>query len=291
MHAVLSNGIAQNEAGLLLASCADVGIPFSKFREFAAADWKFCGTLAKGTVLRACFSEAREKAWKGNQVFRAGASEMLVALPIMLHFLHAIVAPQGLLADAIASFTALGDLVHRMCLGKSGATDEHAFAAAIERHARAFLEAYPAVEVKPKSHYIQHVPSQLKRDGVVLDAFVGERKHHIIKLHATSIKNTMNYERSVLLHVLAHQFSVMEEPSFLSDGLRTKENFQPLADCLGARSAAIGSAVRWKGTLLHVGDCLNFSGAIPIVEAAAEIDGELCLVVSQYSFVEQVELA
>ena len=216
---------------------------------------------------------------------------MLVALPIMLHFLHTIVAPQGLLADAIASFTALGDLVHLMCLGKSGATDEHAFAAAIERHARAFLEAYPAVEVKPKSHYIQHVPSQLRRDGVVLDAFVGERKHQIIKLHATSIKNTMNYERSVLLHVLAHQFSVMEEPSFLSDGLRAKENFQPLADCLGARSAAIGSAVRWKGTLLHVGDCLNFSGVIHIVEAAAEIDGELCLVVSQYSFVEQVEPA
>ena len=73
---------------------------------------------------------------------------MLVALPIMLHFLHTIVAPQGLLADAIASFTALGDLVHLMCLGKSGATDEHAFAAAIERHARAFLEAYPAVESK-----------------------------------------------------------------------------------------------------------------------------------------------
>ena len=239
-------------------------------------------------MLQTCFADAREKAWKENYVFRAGASEMLVVMPIILHLLLVVVAPLGLLADAIASFTALFDMVQLMCLGKSGATDKASFAVAIERHARAFLKAYPNAEVKPKNHYIQHVPWQLERDGVVLDAFVGERKHQIINMHATSIKNTDTYERSVLLHVLAHQLSVMAEPSFLEDGMPRREQFQPLADCLGATSAAIGGSIRWKGTLLHVGDCLKFAGEVHMVEGAAEIDAELCVVVSQYSLVQQV---
>ena len=34
MHALLSNGICQNESGLLLVACRDAGVPFSAFRDF-----------------------------------------------------------------------------------------------------------------------------------------------------------------------------------------------------------------------------------------------------------------
>ena len=38
MHAVLSNGIEQNETGVLLDACRQAGIPFSRLQEFASAD-------------------------------------------------------------------------------------------------------------------------------------------------------------------------------------------------------------------------------------------------------------
>ena len=41
MHALLSNGICQNETGLLLVSCRDAGVPYSAFRDFAKANWEF----------------------------------------------------------------------------------------------------------------------------------------------------------------------------------------------------------------------------------------------------------
>ena len=150
MHALLSNGICQNESGLLLLACRDAGVPFSAFRDFAKADWKFFRAHGQASILRGCFSEAREKAWKDGFVFRAGAAEMLIAFGVILHFLLTIVSPRGLLADEIASFCALGKALHLLLCGKSGSEGSRELASAIQRHAAAFLKAYPSAEVKPK---------------------------------------------------------------------------------------------------------------------------------------------
>ncbi len=121
--------------------------------------------------------EAREKAWRENHVFRAGASEVLVTLPIILHFMLSIVAPRRLLADAIASVVALGDMVHLKCFFKAGYVDAQTFADAIERYALAFLLAYPTFGVRPKSH--------------------GERKHQIIKLETEKQTHIQTERRNI----------------------------------------------------------------------------------------------
>ena len=54
--------------------------------------------------------------------------------------------------------------------------------AVIQEHGDAFGTAYPDAVCKPKNHFLDHVAEHLERDGIILDAFVGERKHQLVKL-------------------------------------------------------------------------------------------------------------
>jgi hypothetical protein len=52
--------------------------------------------------------------------------------------------------------------------------------------------------IKPKHHWALDVPDQLVRDGVLVDAFIIERRHLFIKHAAEPVDNTSNYEESVI---------------------------------------------------------------------------------------------
>ena len=69
------------------------------------------GHWAEQRCLRACCSEARERAWTESLVFRAGASERLLTFPVILHFLLTVVAPINMLSDQIVSYEALGEVL------------------------------------------------------------------------------------------------------------------------------------------------------------------------------------
>jgi hypothetical protein len=52
--------------------------------------------------------------------------------------------------------------------------------------------------IKPKHHWALDVPDQLVRDGVLVDAFIIERRHLFIKHTAEPVDNTSNYEKTVI---------------------------------------------------------------------------------------------
>ncbi|MCP4447984.1 MAG: hypothetical protein GY811_22010 [Myxococcales bacterium] len=57
--------------------------------------------------------------------------------------------------------------------------------------------------IKPKHHYLWHVPDQPAEDGIWLDAFVLERKHNLLRSRSQEIDNPENFERSALTAMLA----------------------------------------------------------------------------------------
>ena len=61
-----------------------------------------------------------------------------------------------------------------------------------------------------------HVPSQLQRDGLLIDAFVIERKHLSVKALADKIKNTRAFEGSVMSGVVFHQLRHTQQSEALS---------------------------------------------------------------------------
>ena len=158
MHCLVSNGICQNETALLLAALKTDGISWDMLRKFVAADWRFNRALGNATVLRGCFAKAREQAFSKGGDFKAGASEMLVVVPVMLHFSFTIVQPRGTFAKEIASYAALGNILKLFRRGKEGKAVHGELRRAIRKHADLFTAAYPEDTMQPNNIFCYTFP-------------------------------------------------------------------------------------------------------------------------------------
>lgn len=112
----------------------------------------------------------------------------------MEHFLETVIVPKRLCMPHVASFRALGALQRSIRGAKEGECSAGDLELAIARHAAAFQGAY-GLRVKPKNHYLMHLPLQVARDGVLFDCFVGERKHIELKKAAEAVRNTEQMEK------------------------------------------------------------------------------------------------
>eukprot|EP00969_Alexandrium_andersonii_P056954 2511570-Alexandrium_andersonii.AAC.1 len=63
---------------------------------------------------------------------------------------------------------------------------------------------------KPKHHYMVHLPRQNDRDQVVLDCWVLERKHQVIKMSCEWVGNTSNFEHSTIARAAQEQCRQMQ---------------------------------------------------------------------------------
>jgi hypothetical protein len=77
---------------------------------------------------------------------------------------------------------------------------------AISHSPRLHQIAYGSVYIKPKHHWMMDVSAQLVRDQCVLDAFIIERTHLVVKGIADHIRNTSSFEKSVLSGVTTLAF-------------------------------------------------------------------------------------
>lgn len=280
MHGLISNGVAQNETSLLLWALAAHGVTWGHIRSFVSSGWHFCRALGSPKVLLECFASAREKAFHNDSGFKATASEMLLLCPVLQYFLHRVVGLASGMADQIGSFDKLCRVMRLVGLIKLGSASADELATAMKSHALAFQHAYPDAGVKPKNHYILHVPMHVARDRVLLDTFVGERKHGSMKRQAECIKNTGTFERTLLGRALNVQAAWLEDPANLRDGLLSPS--EGPAQAMPAGCQAIAASLRWGGTCLHSGDCVLVNSVAHMLVAGAVWDDSLCIVAHRF---------
>ena len=88
-------------------------------------------------------------------------------------------------------------------------------AAQLETATRNFLELHQLCcggqHLKPKHHWMLDLGPQVRRDRMILDAFVVERQHLIVKSIAEHIRNTSQYEVSVLSSLVNVQTETVRE--------------------------------------------------------------------------------
>ena len=89
---------------------------------------------------------------------------------------------------------------------------------AIELHLRAFTAAYGEAAVHPKHHLMLHLPRQLQRDSRLIDCFVHERKHRVIKAEARNIDGQPHFERTCLARMVVEQRGALSDPMFFLTG-------------------------------------------------------------------------
>jgi hypothetical protein len=83
------------------------------------------------------------------------------------------------------SFRALAAVVDTLIAAKNGLMTAADAADVLETIAADFLQlhqaTYGTASVKPKHHWLLDLAAQIRRDGLVVDAFVIERQHLLVK--------------------------------------------------------------------------------------------------------------
>lgn len=277
MHVFLSNGVAQVEVDALLGKLREAGLSLTDLQRYVLGEWKFCQARSKISLAN-CFTAARLKAFVSEGRLRVGASEMLTLMPVLYMFLVTVVVRLGRLTPEIESFKALAFALHLVARGKTGERSIHAdLAGAVRHHAECFQRAYPDVSVRPKHHYAHHIAMQLARDGVIYDAFTGERKHQSMKVVANNVANTTSFEQSVIFEALERQLVDLEAFELHRSCLRAAAPAPDMFNDFGAATEAAAS-MYWQGMLFGRGDLVCVRDYMLVVGGAVSVNQHLYIV-------------
>jgi len=188
----------------------------------------------------------------------------------------------------MASFGALCVVVDLLLSCKDGllSADDAAglLDVAIARYYAAHQRAYGADVIKPKHHWLTDIPEQLRRDGLMLDAFVIERQHLFVKSVAEAVDNTSQYEESVAASLLVLQIQQAEGGGSYYDRLLGKtsrlDGFPP--------SVRVANKMTIGCSHIAVHDIVTRDRDLGVVVACAADNGELLLIVSTMAKVADV---
>ena len=142
---------------------------------------------------------------------------------LLQHFVETKVPRHDDLEAPVASFRAACKVLYTILWCKRGTVSPEDGAvelrASVQEHMAAHLRAHSDVYIKPKHHWTFHIAPQFRCDHAIVDCFVVERGHLLVKSLAEHVRNTSNYERSLMAGVVNQLFKVAEV-SRLGSGLR-----------------------------------------------------------------------
>ena len=141
---------------------------------------------------------------------------------------------------------------------------------------------YDTTLLKPKHHWLLDIPAQLTRDQMILDAFVIERRHLLVKGVAEHVRNTSEYEQSVVASVLTLQVREARELSW-GDGL-----LGPTSTLAGFGNARVARRIAIHTFELAVDEVVVRGDEAAVIMSCAEDVGGLFLFVSPMTLERQL---
>ena len=279
-HSLLCNGLAQRELSALFRVLGGIRVGFPEARQIMDAKWRTCQALGGPfcrNILLACFNDAREAYFKKNKDFAGGASEMIFCLPAVRFWLE--VTP-GLAAAIPAEMASLASLCKVLALyqrAKHGDPVAEQLRAALREHGCNKLAAYQNMEgiFVPKDHYIKHLPSQIERDGELVDTLVAERYHQLPKIGMESISHAVRFEETALGRTVALLMHTLEvnPPAFTTACVGSSND---VSDIFGT-SATASNVIAVEGTRIATDDVVRIDGDLVLVAGGFIVEG--CAVV------------
>jgi len=218
MHIMYVGGVFGHELFAFLRKCKKAKkIGFPEVHEFLQADWR-CPFLHRKNLagIRESFSKKREKAANRKQGMKCMASEFLSLYPLLRRFAEAIEAKHPELKAHCQVFYALCDVADVFQEAKMQCYyDKESMANRMKTLISRFLQARQAVcgtgGVKPKYHLLLHVWLQFLEDGLLMDCWVQERMHMLLKQFGIQTMNTGNFERSVIIRSVVERTRALQQ--------------------------------------------------------------------------------
>jgi hypothetical protein len=284
MHVFLVHGLFQLEAHLLFGRLKDAcGWGFPEVAAYMAT-WHWPSHVKERPD--DVFNARRASAGNNAGTFKAGASEILRLYPVMRFMLRMVLGGAGRLDRERCSFDALCSTLDALMAVKSGRISALLLHQRITQHFQAFQVAYPDSGWVPKHHYALHLPGMLRRHGTLWACFVQERRHKVLKVNASRITNTGNFEESLARALFNVHVSWLEEEEFTTTGsfLREERAAPPetqtlLADLLpGAASFFLAASAVCNDRKVAKGDIVQSSNQCGRVVAFVRAD-ERCFAI------------
>ena len=199
---------------LLNSFKAHRGMRFRSIEQFLAADWKG-PFVSKNSIasIRGLFNEKREKAANRREGVKFSASQFLIVFPLIRKLAENIEGDD--VAGNCKSWYALCDVADSLQAAKRQHYSDQAVMAQrlkdlVDRYLAVRMAVYGKNDVKPKHHMMLHISEQFREDGVVLDCWVLERMHLLIKRFSDVQINTAQYEKSVIIRAVVDRTRMLQ---------------------------------------------------------------------------------
>jgi hypothetical protein len=280
-HILFAKGVVSFEFVLLAAELRKHAVQFADLRDYFQADWRFPSGCSR-RPFHDLFNSSRESSFQKSKfkTMKHFASEMYALVHPMCYMLESSRRLVACMPLAINSWRALADVVRWVRRAKVGDPCADRLQAAVARHDEAYALAYGArAKHTPKSLKLRLLADQVRRDGMIIDTFTGERKHQDSKKCAHQLRNTKHFERDVLLRALARQSQLMNDACF-RDSL--------IGEVIDYDGYKLAAKMLWGGTLYGIDDVVLQHGRAFIILAVYRTGASFGFLVRELYFVREV---
>jgi hypothetical protein len=245
MHALFVGGVFQTVMFLTLGALqAALRIPmYQLYSTFADYIQLWQHPLAKhDNKLHEVFAKKRAESNQKAKAFKCKASDGLGLFPIIAMWLLTMAKPGGICILECTAFICMCDMIEALvaCAHVGVVTPDY-LSEVIEAFMAACERADWAKYMHPKFHWLVHFPMHLANHGFLIACFVHERLHRVSKRYANDIRNTSDYEASLLRQVLCHTIAKLREPGLFDMAVGAMKLRHPPKKALQFLSEAFGA--------------------------------------------------
>ena len=162
----------------------------------------------------------------------------------------------------VASMIAVLEVVELlMSINRTNAVSPETLYAAIRKHIVLHKAAYTDHAIRPKHHYALHLPSMLRKHGMLLSTFTHERKHRSVKRYTRGRNALRSFELNVLKDITAHAIWELELPfyrAFSTSEPRGKQEMLLEGLFKNEGELTVHNEVTINGGGCSPGDCVSF---------------------------------
>ena len=294
MHGALQDGTLNVVCPCLLLAAQDkLGVQLDSLERFLHADWRFPQAMPKMAQLWHVFdAKHREHIDETTMKFKCLASELLGLYTLLRHFIVVTISSDQASRDAMSAELAafketcrVVDLTKRLMDGH--ANQRHAdilinkLQLTIDKSIELHIACYGLHRILPKHHRLQHIPEQIRRNKVVLDAFIVERLHLVMKDILNSVRNTRQYEATMLRGACMKHMEALQDHIF-HDLIGTVTSHPALPGTLLAKR------VHFCGLTVSVKDLVFLGNLVGRVQICGEEMGSCFVVVEWFRAIAPV---
>eukprot|EP00438_Fugacium_kawagutii_P026421 Skav225686 [mRNA] locus=scaffold243:53674:55491:- [translate_table: standard] len=197
-----------------------------------------------------------------NSHIRCFASEVLLAIPVLVLFNQLVLEPTGLLPEHRQCLQLMATILDILRRAQTLLQLLPQLRGAIDKHNVLFGRLYPEC-AKPKYHWLYHIPDGIERFKVSLSCFSPERKHRAVKTVAGHVCND-NLTHSITMRLLHDALEAFDntgkmcQDMYLDGPLRLLEKGTSIMSMFSRDVVTVHSAKRLMSPtgMTYVRDCV-----------------------------------